>query len=184
MDQARLWNPFIKLLVKHKISNLILFLISFSYRWSDGERNQGLRRGEREAVDRTVVSEDCYSEDKRSHQSKLKKGPLGLEWDSIRAGTCMPACTPVKMSACCGPDSQGQSWADGWGRIQLSFSSCCSFKSAALSHICIYHREITQHLHKLIKRLSMWSCLTARTINNSNQCSDCKMCLQSSTLHN
>lgn len=67
MDQARQWNPFIKLLVKHKISNLILFLISFTV-GTDGDRNWGLVvvggggggggmvTREREAVDAAVIS--------------------------------------------------------------------------------------------------------------------------------
>ena len=132
MDQAQLWNPFIKLLVKHKISNLILFLISFSYWGSDGERNQGAATW-RDGGSRRGgggVSEDCYFKDKRSHQSKLKR--FGMRFCTSSAHVCTHESTFGR------PNSQGQCWAGGrtdrWGGdlnagakqnmwAQLNFSS-------------------------------------------------------------
>lgn len=191
MDQAQLWNPFIKLLVKHKMWNLILFLISFSYWGSDGERNQGLRCGETETVEEEAggVPENCYSKDKRSHQSKLKRAP-GLEWDSVQAGTRLHVSVHAWPQTCPHAAGQGQCWWKGGGGAvgliwTLGQNKTCEL--SLISHLLVLYvsstftnmnlsPHMTQHLHTLITCLSMHCCLTATTINNSKLCSDYKMC--------
>lgn len=99
----------------HFVSNIIFILWEW---WGDGIKGYGVKRG-RLLTRWWGVSEDCYSKDKRSHQSKLKRA-LGLEWDSVLAGArmhaCVQACIQVLMQR--GPNSQGQSWVDGWGCVR------------------------------------------------------------------
>lgn len=71
----------------HFVSNIIFILGEW---WGEESGATMWREG---GCRQDGVSEDCYSKDKRSHQSKLKKRALGLEWDSVQAGThvCMRA---------------------------------------------------------------------------------------------
>lgn len=157
MDQVRQWNPFIKLLVKHKISNLILFLISFSYSGSDGDRN----RGGRGAVDKARLLFQ------RQTDSSIK----------IR-GERSPGFWMMFRCVCVGLTDKVTAGLLG-GRADV--------RDPCLKFPIFWHLQPTapeRLLRRLIKRPSEWDCLTAATINNHSQHPDQEMCRQSSPPNN
>lgn len=142
MDQARQWNRFIKLLVKHKILNLILFLISFTV----GVMGTGIGGGGATVKREGGCWRGCYF--KCIHHSKLVK----IEAPGF--GQCSGTGVGVtdKVTARClggRDDVRPLSWIPIF----------CCFESAAFE----------RHLPRLINCPSKWGCLTPGPINNHSQ---------------
>lgn len=102
------------------------------------------------------VSEDCYSKDKRSHQSKLKRA-LCLEWDPVQACTCMCACVQACIYVNMQPAQHPRSVLAGWidrGHTGTNWDTWAQFNassSAASWHsfFSFYHHTPHPGTHKM-----------------------------------